>query len=162
MIVIERKRMIAARAEQVRAVLSDLDQLDQLLPRVERAEVLAQGESRARMAITLRLGRLGTQRVEGEARVLDDGLRFVAVDPFEIDARWTVLPRESQSEVVARVAVDLPRKLAAMIRLLPQRMIGERVGGELESALARLESLAQGRDTTGDRHAAAPADSAPF
>lgn len=143
MIVVERKRLIAVPADRVRAVLADVDRLDQLLPRVERAEVLARSENRARLAVVVRLGRLGAQRIEGEARLLEHGLRFVAVEPLQIDARWTVLPREAQSDVIAQVSFELPRRLAAITRLIPQRLIVERIGAELESALERLESRAQ-------------------
>ncbi len=149
MIVVERKRLIAAPAEQVRAVLADVDRLARVLPRVDRAEVLARSENRARLAIVVRLGRLGAQRIEGEARLLENGLRFVAVEPLQLDARWTVQSREAQSDVSAQIAFELPRRLAAMTRLIPQRLIVERVGAELESALERLESLAQQEERAG-------------
>jgi carbon monoxide dehydrogenase subunit G len=82
MIVVERKRSLPVAADRVRGVLADIDQLHLLLPRVERVEVLARSDARARVALQVRLGRLGTQRIEGEARLLDDGY---ASSPF---SRW--------------------------------------------------------------------------
>ena len=143
MITVERKRNIDLPAERVRAVLSDVDQMQRLMPRAERVEVLARNENRARLAVTLRLGRFGVQRVEGEARLLEDGVRFVAVQPMEIDARWTIVPSNTSTEAVVRVMTEVPRKFGAFARLIPQRVIEERIGAELETALNALESVSK-------------------
>ena len=86
----------------------------------------------------MRLGRLGTQRVEGEARLLDDGVRFVAVQPMEIDVRWTVVPRDTGCDVVVRLVTGLPKQLAPLARFVPARMVEDRIGVELDSALDAL------------------------
>jgi uncharacterized membrane protein len=143
MITVERKRTIDLPAERVRAVLSDVDQMQRLMPRAERVEVLSRSENRARVAVSLRLGKFGTQRVEGEARMLEDGVRFVAVQPMEIDARWSIVPYNDGSEAVVRVATEVPRALGAFARLIPQRMIEERIGVELDAALQALEEASK-------------------
>lgn len=141
MINVERKRTFAVPAEQVRTVLQDVDQLKRLIPRAERVEVIARNESRARIALSFRVGVLPLQRIEGEARLLEDGVRFVAVQPFQIDARYLVLPRGESTEVVARLGTEIPRALASFARFIPQRRIEERVGVELEDALDALQAV---------------------
>ncbi len=141
MFTVERKRSFDVPAERIRAVLTDVEQLSQVMPRTEKVEVLARGENRARVAVVVRLGKLGTQRVEGEARISDDGMRFVAVQPMQIDVRWIVVPREAATDVVVRLITELPKAFASMARLIPQRMIEERIGAELEAALTGLAGL---------------------
>ncbi len=142
MFIVERKRSIDQPAERIKAIVADPAQLSRLMPRAERVEVLDRSENRARVAVVVRLGKLGAQRVEGEARLLDDGVRFVAVQPLQIDVRWTIVPRDQTTDVVVRLAAEAPAKLAAMARFIPQRMIEERIGVELESALTALAGAA--------------------
>ena len=151
MITVERKRSMDLPAERVRAVLLDVEQLHRLMPRADRVEVLARNENRARIAVLLRLGKFGTQRVEGEARMLEDGVRFVAVSPMEIDARWTIAAANQGSEAVVRVMTEVPRMLGRFAKLIPQRMIEERIGTELESALQALETAS--KETAGTEQA---------
>lgn len=141
MINVERKRTLHAPADQVRAVLANIDHLQRLIPRFERVDVTARNENRARVALLFRLGKIPAQRIEGEARLLDDGLRFIAVTPMQIDARFFVQPRDGGSDVVARLQTEIPRALAPFARLLPQRMIEERVGRELDASLDALEAI---------------------
>ena len=142
MFTVERKRSFDQPAERIRAIVADPDQLGRLMPRAERVEVLARSENRARVAVIVRLGKLGTQRVEGEARLLEDGVRFVAVQPIQIDVRWTILPRDEGTDVTVRLVAEAPPRLATMARFIPQRMIEERIGTELEGALAALGTAA--------------------
>jgi carbon monoxide dehydrogenase subunit G len=140
MIVVERKRRIDASPERVRALLADPTQLARLMPRAERVDVLAQSEQRARIAMLLRLGRLGTQRVEGEARRLNDGIRFIAVQPMQIDMQMVVGGHDA-AEITARLGVELPRALGSIARWIPRRLIEQRIGAELEQALDALEAV---------------------
>ena len=137
----ERKRFVAVPAERVRAVLGDIRYLPRLIPHTDHVEVQAQCEERARVALTLRIKGLGSQRVEGEARIVPDGVRFVAVRPMEIDARWIVVPRDNGAEVRARLTTEVPKPLQSIARLIPRRLIEERVGTELEAALDALEAV---------------------
>ncbi len=144
MFTVERRRSFDVPPERVRAVLGDVEQLSRLLPRAERVDILARNENRARVAVTVRLGRFGSQRVEGEARMLEDGVRFVAVQPMQIDVRWMIIPRDGGCDVTVRLVTEVPTKMAAMARFVPQRMIEERIGAELEAVLAALATaLAQ-------------------
>ncbi|WP_026370720.1 SRPBCC family protein [Kallotenue papyrolyticum] len=138
MLTVERKRLMGAPAQRVQALLNELERLPRWLPRLERVEVLSRTEQRARLALLVRLGRLGRQRVEGEARLLEHGLRFIAVEPAELDIRWLVLPRGEASEVQAQVALRLPPRFGALARFMPQRLIVDRIGAELDAGLEAL------------------------
>lgn len=139
MIEVERRRTIAAPADAVKAVLTDVEQLQRLLPRVERVEVFGSTGNRARLVLTVRFRRLGPQRIEGEARILDNGLRFVAVQPAQIDARWTLQSRGDATEVAAHWSIEPGRMLRTVTRLMPRRLLEERIGREVEGSLQALE-----------------------
>lgn len=133
---IERKGTLAAPPEAVLAVLNNVDNLQLIVPRAERVDVLQRGEGRARIAVTaLR------QRIEGEARLLDDGLRFVAVVPVELDVRWTVRAHGDGSEITLRVDVDLGKRFGAFASMLSSSIIGRQVGVELDASLDALAGL---------------------
>lgn len=140
-ITVERRRAIRAPAKRIIAVLQNAASLEALMPRVERVEMLSRGDRRMRLALHMRFSRLGSLRVEGEARELDDGTRFVAVQPIEIDSRFHVAGHGDESEVVARLSFELPRQLAPFARWIPQRSIQERVARELDTTLEALEEL---------------------
>jgi carbon monoxide dehydrogenase subunit G len=160
MINVERKRTFAVPAERIRAVLADVEQMNRLMPRAERVEVLARNENRARLQLLFRIGKLPLQRIEGEARLLDDGVRFVAVHPFQIDARYQVLARGESSEVTARLGTEIPRALASFARFIPQRRIEERIGVELDAALDALQAVldADAPPTEREQHAPPPTE----
>lgn len=141
MITVERKRTIQAPASQIQAILSDIEQLPRLMPRAERVEVITRNENRARVALLFRIGPLPPQRIEGEARLLDDGVRFIAVTPMQIDARFFVQPRGDSTEVIARLGTEIPKPLQPFARLLPHRMIEEKVARDLELTLDALEEI---------------------
>lgn len=143
MITVESKRTLRAPVDRVRAVLADVDHLERLMPRAERIEITSRNENRARIALFLRFSKIPAQRVEGEARVLEDGVRFIAVQPMQIDARYLVQPRDGATDVVARLATEIPKALAPFARLIPQRMIEERVQRELDASLDALQALVE-------------------
>jgi carbon monoxide dehydrogenase subunit G len=145
MITVERRRLIAASPETVKAVLADIEHIRQLLPWAEQVEVGPTNDGRSRVTISFRVGRLGTQRIEGEARVTADGMRFIAVRPFETDARWTVQARDASSEVTNRLSINPGATFSKLLRFVPQRMIEQRLGRELDAALDTVERLASAK-----------------
>jgi carbon monoxide dehydrogenase subunit G len=150
MIKVERRRTVAAPGRVIRAILTDVEHMPQLMPRVERVEVRGATDNRARLALDVRAGHFGTQRVEGETRILDDGLRFVAVRPAQIDAHWTVQERGESSEVIARLTIDTSALLGPLDRLVPRMLIEGRIARELDASLDALERLVSGaRDDKG-------------
>ncbi|MBA3947518.1 MAG: SRPBCC family protein [Herpetosiphonaceae bacterium] len=138
---VERMRRVAAPPEMVIAALTNVDNLPRLLQRAERVEVLQRSEGRARIAITVSAGKLGHQRVEGEARLLEDGMRFIAVTPTQMDVRWQVRAAAAGSEVTARVDVDLQRILGPLARLIGDNLIARQVSAELDKSFVALEEL---------------------
>ncbi len=142
MIDTQRKRVISAPAGVIRGILVDATRIPQLMPRVEQVEVQGATAKRARITLSFRLGKLGIQRVTGEARMLEDGMRFVAVSPVQVDAHWTAHARGDATEVIARLRIDLSKVLGAFSRFVPRRLVEQRIGQELETSLDALERLA--------------------
>jgi uncharacterized protein YndB with AHSA1/START domain len=147
MITIERKRIINAPVEQVRAILWDPAQIGLWMPRIERVEVLTHTEDQARLALEVRLPKLGAQRVESEVQLLEDGVRFIAVQPARINAHWIAAPHGENTEVTVRLALELPFELGRMARFIPQGMLEEQVAAELDRTMQRLEVAAGGPQT---------------
>ncbi len=141
MIEVERRRTILAPVPVVRAILVDVEHLQQLMPRVEHVEVRGNTDKGARLALDFKGGPIGTQRIEGEARILDDGLRFVAVRPAQIDARWSVQERGGTTEVTARLTIDPGGMLGSLGRFVPRALIEQRLAKELDGSLDALEQL---------------------
>lgn len=142
MIKVERRRTIQASAQTIRAILIDIDNMQQLMPRIEHVEVRGSTDNRARLALNFRTRRFGTLRIEGEARILDDGMRFVAVRPAQIDVRWSVQQRGEASEVIGNLTIDTSVLLGPLDRFVPRAMIEQRIGKELDASLDALEQLA--------------------
>ncbi|GAC1538449.1 MAG: hypothetical protein NVS2B7_09430 [Herpetosiphon sp.] len=140
--IIERRRQIPAPPEQVLKIISDPEQLSRLMPRAEQVEIVPRPEGRARVSITMRAGPLGRRRIDGEARPLPDGLRFIAVVPVEIDMQITVKAAESGSEVTSRLDINLAKLLGPLARLMPKTVLDREVGQQLDDSLNALEQLA--------------------
>lgn len=141
MIEVIRRRVVGASAQVVKDVILDLEHLGRLLPRAEKVEVQGGNENRARVTISVRAGPLGLQRIDGEARVLPDGLRFIAVRPVQLDTQWTIRERGDQSEVSIRFAADPVGPLGALGRFVPRRIVEHRIAQELDRTLDVLETL---------------------
>jgi hypothetical protein len=143
MLEVERKTVIDAPISRVAAVLGDLSNLQRLLPRAEHVEVQHATDGRARVTFNVRAGRFGLRRVDGEARMLPTGLRFVAVRPLEIDARWLLRERGAQTEVTAHLGLVPGGFLGSFGRIVPQRFVTGRIGTELDASLRVLAELAK-------------------
>lgn len=142
MIKVERRRTILAPAQTIRALLIDIESMPKLMPRIDNVEVRGSTDNRARLALNFRTRRFGTQRIEGEARILDDGLRFVAVRPAQIDVRWSVQQHGEGSDVTATLTIDTGILLGPLDRFVPRAMIEQRIGKEIDASLDALEQLA--------------------
>lgn len=138
---VERRKQIAAPVDTVKAALADVENLHRFIPQAERVEVRGLTAERARVTVFFRAGHLGVQRVEGEARILPNGIRFVAVQPVQIDSRWTVEARGELSEVVAQLKLELGGSLGALSRFMPRRLVEGKIGEELDEALATLARI---------------------
>jgi carbon monoxide dehydrogenase subunit G len=132
-----------APVDQVRAVLSDPQQLQQAMPGVKSVDILSRTDHQARVAITTSLTMPGAVRVEGDAFITQEGIRFTAAQPMPLSLDLAAVPQGDGSQVTARIESELPPGLGAMARFIPQRVIEERVGAELDRALERLERVVQ-------------------
>ncbi len=141
---VERRRAIAAPPDKVKAALRDVDHLNRILPQAEKVEVRGVTADRARVMVALRAGLVGLQRVDGEARFLPNGLRFVAVQPMQVDAQWTVEPRGEASEVIAYLRIQPGGLLQSFGRFLPRRPIENQIGQELDASLQALATMVTG------------------
>jgi carbon monoxide dehydrogenase subunit G len=133
-----------APADRVRAVLSDPQQLQQAMPGVKDVQILSRTDDQARVAIETGLTLPGADRVEGDAFITPEGMRFTAAQPMPLALHLAAVPHGNGSEVTARIESELPPGLGMMARFIPQRVIEERVGAELDRALERLERVVQG------------------
>jgi carbon monoxide dehydrogenase subunit G len=139
---VERHRIVAAPPDKVKAALQDVEHLNRLLPQAEKVEVRGVTADRARVMLALRIGPMGLQRVDGEARFLPNGVRFVAVHPMQVDARWTVEPKGEGSEVTAYLRVQPGGLLQSFGRFLPRRPVENQIGQELDASLQALATIA--------------------
>ncbi len=147
MIEVIRRRTVSASPQVVKAVLLDLEHLGRLLPRAEKVEVHGGTENRARVVITVRAGALGARRIDGEARVLPDGLRFVAVRPVQVDVQWTIQQRGDHSEVSIRFTADPAGPLGQLSRFVPRGIVEHRIAQELDRTLDALETLVERKES---------------
>ena len=139
---VERRRTIAAPPDKVKAALQDVGHLNHLLPQAEKVEVRGVTADRARVMVALRIAPMGLQRVDGEARFLPNGLRFVAVHPMQVDAQWTVGAKGEGSEVTAYLRIQPGGLLQSFGRFLPRRPIENQIGQELDASLQALTTIA--------------------
>src|ERR671932_437013 len=139
---VERRRTIAAPPDKVKAALRDVEHLNRLLPQAEKVEVRGVTADRARVMVALRIAPMGLQRVDGEARFLPNGLRFVAVHPMQVDAQWMVEPNGEGSEVTAYLRIQPGGLLQSFGRFLPRRPIENQIGQELDASLQALTTIA--------------------
>lgn len=139
MISVERTRTINASVENVRAALSDPQQLQQIIPGVRSVEIVSRTTEQARVVVTTGLTLPGADRIEGDAIITKDGTQFSAVEPVPMSLHLTAVPHNHNAEVTARIETEIPPALGAMARFIPQHVIEQRIGAELDRALERLE-----------------------
>ncbi len=143
MISVERIRTINIPVEKVRAALSDPQQLQQVIPGVRSVEIVSRTADHARVVVTTALTLPGADRIEGDAVVTSEGMRFNAAQPMPMALALTAVPQGGSSEVTARIESEIPPGLGAMARFIPQHVIEGRIGAELDRALERLERVVQ-------------------
>jgi len=142
MITVQRNRLTNVPAEKIRTIISDPEQLQRAIG-VGNVEVLSRNGDHARVAVNTGLSLPGADRVEGDAVTTPDGMRFTASQPMSMLLALTTVPQGAGSDVTVRIETELPPGLGMMARFIPQQLIEQRVGAELDRALERLERVAQ-------------------
>ncbi|MEO7908426.1 MAG: SRPBCC family protein [Roseiflexaceae bacterium] len=139
MIQINRMRYIDATPEAVFAALSDPNNLAGLMPRVRRVEMLDRQADRARIATQMTIGPFSNIRSEGDVRWQDGReVVFSSRTPLPVEARWTLTPSGSGTDLQATLSLDLTPLMGILAAFVPQQDVANMVGPDLDAALAEV------------------------
>lgn len=142
MITVQRSRTMNVPADKVRTIISDPEQLQRAIG-IGNVQILQRNGDHARVAVNTGLSLPSADRIEGDAVTTPDGMRFTANQPMSVLLDMTAVPQGASSDVTVRIETDLPPGLGMMARFIPQQLIEQRVGTEIDRALERLERVAQ-------------------
>jgi carbon monoxide dehydrogenase subunit G len=136
---VNRMRHIAATPQAVFAALSDPINLAGLMPRVRRVEMLARQADGARIATRMSIGPFTDIRSEGDVRwQTDREVVFCSRRPVPVEARWTLTPSGSGTDVQVALSLDLAPLIGPFAAFVPQNEVANVVGPDLEAALAEI------------------------
>ena len=139
MIRIYRTRYIEATPEAVFAALSDPNNLAGLMPRVRRVEMLDRQPDRARIATQMTIGPFSNIYSEGDVRwQAGREVVFNSRMPVPVEARWTLTPCGSGTNLQAALSLDLAPLIGMLAALVPQKDVVNMVGPDLDAALAEV------------------------
>jgi carbon monoxide dehydrogenase subunit G len=143
MITVTRRAYIESRSpEEVFASLSDPNRIGQLLPRVQKVEMLNRNmETRtARLVTYMSLGGMfGTIRCEGDLTWTEPGeILFKVRTPVPVETQWTLSPAVNGTDLQATMALDLAPLLGPMAAFVPVQAVSDMLAKELESALKSI------------------------
>ena len=128
--------------EAIFAALSDPKSIGQLLPRVQKVEMLNRDDvaRRAKLVTHMGLGGIfGTIRCEGDLTWEDDKeILFQVRTPVPVETRWLLAPGVNGAEVRASMSLDLSPMLGAMAAFVPVQQVSDMLAAELESALKAI------------------------
>jgi Polyketide cyclase / dehydrase and lipid transport len=151
MIKVARRAYIeGATPEAIFAALSDPKSIGQLLPRVQKVEMLNRDEvnRKAKLVTHMGLGGLfGTIRCEGDLTWVEPReILFQVRTPVPVETRWLLTPGVNGTDIQATMALDLNPMLGPMAAFVPVQQVGDMLAAELESALKAV--AAKMRETT--------------
>jgi carbon monoxide dehydrogenase subunit G len=149
MITVTRRSYIeASTPEEVFATLSDPKGIAQLLPRVQKVEMLNRNlEMRsARLVTHMSLGGMfGTIRCEGDLTWVEPSeILFKVRTPVPVETRWTLTPAVNGTDLQATMALDLAPLLGPMAAFVPVDAVADMLARELESALKAITERSGG------------------
>jgi carbon monoxide dehydrogenase subunit G len=128
--------------EAIFAALSDPSRISQLLPRVQRAELLSRDDvaRTAKLVTHMGLGGIfGTIRCEGDLTWEENReIVFQVRTPLPVETRWSLAQGVNGTEVRASMGLDLAPMMGAMAAFVPVQQVSEMLAGELETALKAL------------------------
>jgi carbon monoxide dehydrogenase subunit G len=146
MIHINRTRYINATPEAVFTALSDPDNLAGLMPRVRRVELIDRQPDRARIATQMTIGPFSNIRSEGDVRWhAGREVVFSSRTPVQVEARWTLTPSGSGTDLQAALSLDLAPLIGLLAAFVPQKDVANMVGPDLDAALAEIARRVEGR-----------------
>lgn len=128
--------------EAIFAALSDPNRIAQLLPRVQKAELLNRDDEArtAKLVTHMSLGGIfGTIRCEGDLTWDDNReIAFQVRTPVPVETRWNLAQGVNGAEVRASMTLDLSPMMGAMAAFVPVQQVSDMLAAELESALKAL------------------------
>ncbi len=140
-IIVERSRILNASVEQVFALLSDPASLANILPRVQRVEVLSRDQSTARVRTHMSMGMLGSISSEGEVRWLENReLLFSAQKPAGVTTHWKLEPQGQDTQLSVCMTLDLRPMLGPLAAFVPPQSVEVMIAPDLDQA---LDAIAQ-------------------
>jgi carbon monoxide dehydrogenase subunit G len=145
MITVTRRAYIESSSpEEVFASLSDPSRIGQLLPRVEKVEMLNRNMEThtARLVTYMSLGGIfGTIRCEGDLTWTEPGeILFKVRTPVPVETRWTLSPAVNGTDLQATMSLDLAPMLGPMAAFVPVQAVSDMLAKELESALTSIQA----------------------
>ncbi|MBX0329339.1 SRPBCC family protein [Oscillochloris sp. ZM17-4] len=143
MITVTRRSYIeSATPAEIFDSLSDPSRIGQLLPRVQKVEMLSRDmETRtARLVTHMSLGGIfGTIRCEGDLTWEEPGeILFKVRTPVPVETRWTLTSAVNGTDLQATMSLDLAPMLGPMAAFVPVQTVGDMLAKELESALKAI------------------------
>lgn len=125
--------------EAIFATLSDPDGIAELLPRMQRVELLDRDDLQgtARLVTYMGLGGIfGTIRCEGDLTWIEPReILFKVRSPVALETRWTLSTAVNGTAIQAAMSLDLAPMLGPMAAFVPVQQVAEILGGELDVAL---------------------------
>ncbi len=143
-IIIERSRDLNASPEHVFALLADPQSLASILPRVQRVDVLSQGQDSAHVRTHMSMGILGSITSEGDVRwIKNRELIFSSPKPAKVITRWTLTPSGQGTHINLHMTLDLTPMLGPLASFVPPQSVIDMIAPDLEAALEAIaKSLA--------------------
>jgi hypothetical protein len=128
-----------ATPEAIFAALSDPKSIGQLLPRVQKVELLNRDEEagKARLVTHMGFGGIfGTVRCEGDLTWVEPReIMFQVRTPLPVETCWGLTPAVNGTDIQTSMALDLEPMLGPMAAFVPNAQVSEMLAAELEAAL---------------------------
>jgi len=128
--------------EAIFAALSDPASMGQLLPRVQKVELLNRDEAnrKAKLVTYMGLGGIfGTIRCEGDLTWVEPReILFSVRAPVSLETRWSLTPAVNGTDIQATMSLDLAPLLGPLAAFVPVQQVADMLALELESALKAI------------------------
>lgn len=128
--------------EAIFATLSNPNSIAQLLPRVQKVEMLGRDDvaRKAKLVTHMGLGGIfGTIRCEGDLTWEENReIVFQVRQPVPVETRWSLAPGVNGAEIRASMSLDLSPMLGPMAAFVPVQQVSDMLAAELESALKAI------------------------
>ncbi len=146
MITVNRRTYIHdAEPIEVFTALSDINSIENLLPRMRRVEVSARQQNQAHLVVHMSIGGpFGTIRCEGNLHWTEPGeVVFKVLKPLPVETRWAMSRAVNGTNVHASISLNLVPLLGPMVHFVPKEAVGDMIAKEFELALRELSLRVQ-------------------